>query len=132
MPAVAPFARKTRGRRAYSVFDQNRGDALLSYHPCDRSVKATFRRPEGRPAAPPARARSGEMTGQGSGPDGGPTEPVPLSDGPNRPGHSGYMSITLPNGESFNGPYARVGRAAAAGPPFDIDFSVVDWGQSAD
>src|SRR5258705_12990935 len=54
MPAVAPFARKTRGRRAYSVFDQNRGDALLSYHPCDRSVKATFRRPEGRPAAPPA------------------------------------------------------------------------------
>ena len=42
------------------------------------------------------------------------------------------MSITLPDGESFNGPYAQVGSAAAAAPAFDIDFSAVDWGQSAD
>jgi hypothetical protein len=72
------------------------------------------------------------MTGRISNPDGGPAQPVTLSYVPNRSGDSGYLSITLPNGESFNGPYARVGSAAAAGPAFDIDFSVVDWGQSAD
>jgi hypothetical protein len=77
-------------------------------------------------------ASAGSMTGQISNPAGGPAQPVTLSYTPNRSGDSGYLSITLPNGESFNGPYARVGSPAAAGPAFDIDFSVVDWGQSAD
>ena len=72
------------------------------------------------------------MNGQIVGASGGSAEPVTLTYTPHRAGESGYMSITLPGGETFNGPYARVGTAAAAGPAFDIDFSVVDWGQSAD
>jgi len=72
------------------------------------------------------------MTGQISSPNGGPAQSVTLTYTPNRNGESGYMAITLPNGESFNGPYARIGTAASVAPAFDIDFSVVDWGQNAD
>ena len=75
---------------------------------------------------------SGTLSGQITNPGGGPPQPVTLSYSPTRSGESGYMSLTLPDGESFNGPYARIGSAAAAAPAFDIDFSVVDWGQSAD
>jgi hypothetical protein len=42
------------------------------------------------------------------------------------------MALTLPNGESFNGPYARIGTAPSVAPGLDINFSVVDWGQNAD
>ena len=75
---------------------------------------------------------SGTLSGQITNPAGGSPQPVTLSYSPTRSGESGYMSLTLPDGESFNGPYARIGSPAAAAPAFDIDFSVVDWGQSAD
>jgi len=75
---------------------------------------------------------SGTLSGQITNTGGGSPEPVTLSYSPTRSGESGYMSITLPDGESFNGPYAQIGSAAAAAPAFDIDFSAVDWGQSAD
>ena len=75
---------------------------------------------------------SGTLSGQITNASGGSSEPVTLSYSPTRSGDSGYMSITLPDGESFNGPYAQIGSAAAAAPAFDIDFSAVDWGQSAD
>jgi hypothetical protein len=76
-------------------------------------------------------ASTGSMSGEISTP-GGPPRHVTLSYTADRSGDSGYLSVTLPDGESFNGPYARVGSAAAVGPGLDIDFSVVDWGQTAD
>jgi hypothetical protein len=76
-------------------------------------------------------ASTGSMTGEISN-TGGPPQHVTLSYVADRSGHSGYLSLTLPGGESFNGPYARVGSAAAVGPGLDIDFSVVDWGENAD
>jgi len=63
---------------------------------------------------------------------GRPPERVTLSYVADRTGDSGYMSFTLPSGESFNGPYARIGSAAAVSPGLDINFSVVDWGETAD
>jgi hypothetical protein len=76
-------------------------------------------------------ATTGSMSGEISNPD-GPPQHVTLSYAAERSGDRGYLSVTLPSGESFNGPYARVGSAAAVGPGLDIDFSVVDWGQTAD
>jgi hypothetical protein len=76
-------------------------------------------------------ASTGSMTGEISNP-GGPPQHVTLRYVANRSGDGGYLSLTLPNGESFNGPYGRVGSAAAVGPGLDIDFSVIDWGQTAD
>src|SRR5215471_988739 len=83
-------------------------------------------------AAAGACVSPGPLSGQITNAGGGPPEPVTFSYSPTRSGQSGYMSITLPDGESFNGPYAQIGSAAAAAPAFDIDFSAVDWGQSAD
>jgi hypothetical protein len=71
------------------------------------------------------------MSGQISNP-GGPARPVTFSYVADRSGESGYLTVTLPSGESFNGPFARVGSAAAVAPGLDIDFSVVDWGENAD
>ncbi len=76
-------------------------------------------------------ASTGTMTGQISNP-GGPPQRVTLSYVTDRSGDSGYLSLTLPGGESFNGRYVRVGLAATAAPGLDIDFSVVDWGKTAD
>ena len=74
---------------------------------------------------------TGSMTGQLSSP-GAPTRPVTLTYDIDRSGESGYLSLTLPGGESFNGPFARIGSAAAVAPGLDIDVSVVDWGEGAD
>ena len=76
-------------------------------------------------------ASGGSMRGEIVNP-GAPPEHVTFSYTTNRSGDRGYLYLTLPDGETFNGPYARVGSAAAVGPGLDIDFSVVDWGQSAD
>ena len=76
-------------------------------------------------------ATSGSMTGQISDP-GVSSQSVTLSYVTDRSGESGYLSLTLPGGESFNGPFARIGSAAAVAPGLDIDYSVVDWGEGAD
>ena len=76
-------------------------------------------------------ATTGSMTGQISDP-GAPSRSVTLSYVTDRSGESGYLSLTLPGGESFNGPFARIGSAAAVAPGLDIDYSVVDWGEGAD
>jgi hypothetical protein len=76
-------------------------------------------------------ATTGSMTGQISE-KGAPARPLTLSYVMDRSGDSGYLSLTLPGGEAFNGPFARIGSAAAVGPGLDIDFSVIDWGEGAD
>jgi hypothetical protein len=76
-------------------------------------------------------ASKGSMTGEISTPA-GPPRRVTFDYVADRTGDSGYLSVTLPTGESFNGPYARVGSAAAVAPGLDINFSVVDWGETAD
>src|SRR5262245_9724854 len=76
-------------------------------------------------------ASQGTMTGEISMPA-GPPQRVTLNYSSDRTGERGYLSMTLPGGESFNGQYARVGSAAAVAPGLDINFSVVDWGETAD
>lgn len=76
-------------------------------------------------------ATKGAMTGEISVPDGA-SERVSLQYVGDRTGDSGYLSVTLPGGESFNGPYARVGSPSAIAPGLDINSSVVDWGETAD
>jgi hypothetical protein len=78
-------------------------------------------------------ASTGTMTGQLSRPGRTP-ERVTLSYETDRWDDSGHLSLTLPDGESFTGRYARVGSVAGAAPApgLDIDFSIVDWGQAAD
>src|SRR5262249_39699710 len=76
-------------------------------------------------------ATKGAMTGEISVPE-GPKERVSLQYVGDRTGDSGYLSVTLPGGESCNGPYARVGSAGALAPGLDINSSVVEWGENAD
>src|SRR5262245_58855044 len=76
-------------------------------------------------------ATKGAMTGEITLPD-GPKERRSLQYVGDRTGDNGYLSVTLPGGESFNGPYARVGSAGAIAPGLDINNSVVDWGETAD
>jgi hypothetical protein len=73
------------------------------------------------------------MTGQISTP-GEPARPVTLTYDQDRTDDSGTLFLTLPDGESFSGRYARVGSAGAAAipPGLDEDFSAVDWGYQAD
>ena len=77
-------------------------------------------------------ATTGSMSGLIADP-GRPAQSVALGYRLDRSGDSGYLSLTLPGGESFNGPLARIGpTGAAAAPGLDLDFSVVDWGFTAD
>jgi hypothetical protein len=76
-------------------------------------------------------AATGSMTGLLADP-GQPARSVTLSYRMDRAGDRGYLSTTMPGGEAFNGPLARISPGATAPPGLDIDFSVVDWGFTAD